>query len=287
MKAETRYLDLFVDYAFKRMFGTESSKLFLIDFLNAILELKDKIVELTYLDREQLGLTADDRKAVFDVFCIDQAGRRFIIELQQLFQQFFRDRSLYYSTFPIQVQAVKGEWSYELHETITIGILKFNFDDTHPDQLIHRVKLIEEESGQVFNKNLVYVYIETPKFNKKEEELNTRLDQWLFVLTGMSTFEEIPVTLKEDELFKQFFMEAEVANLKLAEYMEYVASQKEQWDRYAEETSAEHRGEARGEELGIEKGILKVAKAMKANGAATDFISKTTGLSEEDIKNLF
>jgi predicted transposase/invertase (TIGR01784 family) len=267
-----------VDYAFKRLFGIDSSKPFLIDFLNAVLPLENKIVELTYLEREQLGLTPDERKAVFDVFCIDHTGRRFIIELQRLFQRFFRDRSLYYSTFPIQVQAKKGEWNFELQETITVGILDFSFDDTHPDQLIHRVRLIEEESGQVFNKNLVYVYIETSKFNKKEEELSTRLDQWLFVLIGMSKFAEIPVTLQEDEIFKHFFMTAEEANLKLAEYMEYVASQKDRWDRYAVEETAEWRGKE------LEK--RSIAKAMKANGVSIDIIMKSTGLSEEEINKL-
>lgn len=286
VKVTTRYLDPFVDFAFKRLFGTEKSKLFLIDFLNALLSLEDKIVDLTYLEREQLGLTVDNRKAVFDVFCIDQAGRRYIIELQRLWQEFFKDRSLYYSTFPIQVQAKKGEWDFELHETITIGILDFSFDDTHPDQLIHRVRLIEEESGQVFNKNLVYVYIETPKFIKREHELKTRLDQWLFVLTGITKFTEIPVSLDEDELFKAFFMEAEIANLKLAEYMEWVASQKERWDKYAVETSAERRGMEKGREEGRKEEKLVIAKAMKSKGTSVEFIAETTGLSEEEINKL-
>lgn len=305
-QVKTRYLNLFVDYAFKRMFGTEHSKPYLIDLLNAILQLKDKIIDLSFLDKEQLGITAADRKAVFDVFCIDQSGRRFIIELQNLFQPRFRDRSLYYSTFPIQVQAVKGDWDFELQETITIGILGFKFDHTHPDQLIHRVRLIEEESGIVFNDHLAYVYIETPKFKKKEEDLESRLDHWLYVLRGMPTFKEIPVTLREDELFKSFFMAAEVANLEFAEYMNYVASQKEQWDRYAIKKGAIEEGMKEGIEQGIEQGmqqgieqgreegiekgreegILTVARAMKAKGLDVNIIQETTGLSAEEIDQL-
>lgn len=297
-KVKNRYLDLFVDFAFKKMFGVESSKPYLIDLLNAILQLKDKIIDVSFLDREQLGITADDRKAVFDVFCIDQSGRRFIIELQHLLQRHFRDRSLYYSTYPIQVQALKGEWDYSLRETITIGILGFEFDDTHPDQVVHRVRLIEEESGLVFNDHLSYIYIEAPKFKKREEELSSRLDEWLYVLTGMKRFKEIPVTLEKDELFKSFFMAAEIASLKLAEYMEWVASQKAQWDEYSIRTSAEsiglEEGMKKGMEKGIEKGLEKgrkeerhtIARAMKANGVSVDIIIKSTGLTAEEINRI-
>jgi predicted transposase/invertase (TIGR01784 family) len=173
--------------------------------------------------------------------------------MQRLSQDFFKDRSLYYSLFPIRAQAVPGRWNYELKETVMVCLLEFSFDDTHPDQLLHEVKLMEKQSGRVFNDHVTYWYIETPKFRKRESELKTRLDQWLFVLTGMAKFTEIPVTLREDELFKSFFMTAETAQLMEQELMAYYASQKEQWDRYAVEETAEHRGERRGKEEATEK----------------------------------
>ena len=220
-------------------------------------------------------MRVEDRKAVFDVYCTDETGRKIVIELQRVSQDYFKDRSLYYSMFPIRAQAKPGKWNYQLNETIVIGLLNFSFDDTHADQLIHRVRLIDEESGRVFNDHITYWYIEAAKFCKGEHDLQTRLDEWLFVLTGLTKFTEIPVPLREDELFKSFFMTAETAQLMEEELMAYYASKKQEWDKFAIEETAERRG--RKEER------FAIAKAMKTKGIPIDIIIETTGLSADDI----
>lgn len=72
-----RYINLFTDFGFKKIFGSEVNKELLIDFLNELLKGKEEIKELTYLKNEHLGNTSTDRKAVFDMYCENPQGEKF------------------------------------------------------------------------------------------------------------------------------------------------------------------------------------------------------------------
>ena len=101
-----KYINPFTDYGFKRLFGEEANKDLLIDFLNELLrEEQGEIKDITFLKTEHLGASEIDRKAVFDLYCENQKGEKFIVELQKTKQDFFKDRALYHSTFPIQEPA--------------------------------------------------------------------------------------------------------------------------------------------------------------------------------------
>ena len=99
-----RYANFYTDFAFKKLFGTEANKDLLVSFLNSLLDGKEKITDLTYLNSENLGSTEYDRKAVFDVYCENEKGEKFLIEMQKAEQQFFKDRSVFYSTFLIRTR---------------------------------------------------------------------------------------------------------------------------------------------------------------------------------------
>ena len=120
MKA--KYINPFTDFGFKKIFGEEASKPLLLDFLNAILPENDQIVSLSFKNNEQLGQTEFDRKAIYDIYCENEKGEKFIVELQKAKQNYFKDRTIYYSTFPIQEQAERGEWNYNLKSVYCIGI---------------------------------------------------------------------------------------------------------------------------------------------------------------------
>ena len=127
MKA--KYINPFTDFGFKKIFGEEASKPLLIDFLNALLPQANKIIDLNFKNTEHLGQTEADRKAIFDIYCENENGEKFIVELQKAKQNFFKERTVYYSTFPIREQAEKGEWDYNLKAVYCVGILDFIFDD--------------------------------------------------------------------------------------------------------------------------------------------------------------
>ena len=126
---QDKYISLLTDFGFKRVFGTEPNKAFLIDFLNTLLPDQHRIRDLSFKNNENLGSTQIDRKAIFDIYCQAESGERFIVEIQKAKQNFFKDRSVYYATFPIQEQAQKGEWNFELGFVYTVGVLDFVFDD--------------------------------------------------------------------------------------------------------------------------------------------------------------
>ena len=294
MKA--KYINPFTDFGFKKIFGEEASKHLLMDFLNAILPEKDKIVSLTFKNTEQLGKSDLDRKAVYDIYCENGKGEKFIVELQKAKQNYFIERTIYYSTFPIQEQAEKGKWNYNLKAVYCIGILDFTFDDyeSEPEksEVIHTIKL-KNHNGKTFYDKLTYIYLEMPNFNKLETELENRLEQWLFFIKNLEDFQSIP-TIFNDEVFSNAFEKAEIANFKMAEYDQYQQSLKIFRDNkavfdYAKET-AYHEGREEGIAEGILEGELKAkietATSLKLLGIDIEIIAKSTGLTKQEIDKI-
>ena len=194
----------YTDFGFKLLFGTPVNKDLLIGFLNALFRGEQEITDVTYLNAEQLGRAEWDRKAVFDVYCENVKGERFIVEMQKAKQKYFKDRSVFYSTFPIREQAKVGDWDYELKSVYTVGILNFVFDEDKDDEEYyhHEVKLMDVGRKEVFYEKLTFIYLEMPKFRKREEELETLFDKWMFVLKNLATLLERPVALQE-RVFKR------------------------------------------------------------------------------------
>ena len=227
-----RYIDPYTDFGFKKLFGTELNKDLLISFLNALFnDAKREIKDVQYLNAEQLGDGYGDRRAVFDVYCVTEDGSRFIVEMQKAEQEYFKDRSVYYATAPIREQAPKGKWDYHLDGVYTIGVLNFVFPDgEYPaDSYIHEIKLKDTQDNHVFYDKLTFVYLEMPKFNKREDELETMFDKWMFALRNLSRLLERPAALQE-RIFKRLFDQAEIAQFRTAERSEYADSVKDYWD---------------------------------------------------------
>ena len=277
----SKYLNPYTDFGFKKLFGSELNKDLLISFLNALFEqskgiVNDEITDITYLNAEKLGRSASERRAIFDVYCTTKNGNRFIVEMQNVFQQFFKDRSVYYSSFPIREMAKKDTkdetWNYELQSVYTVGILNFVFKDEKKeedtgklkivnefsdDDLFHIVVLTDQTTGKVFYDKLVYFYLEMPKFQKKEDELVTMYDKWLFVLRNLSKLLERPRELQE-RIFERVFKEAEIAMFTPEEYTAYEESLHSLWDITNAMNDAEskgfNKGKKEGEEIGFERG---------------------------------
>ena len=270
---QERYVNFYTDFAFKKLFGTEINKDLLISFLNSLFDGREVIEDLQYLNVEHLGHAVADRKAVFDVYCENNKGEKFLIEMQKAEQSYFVDRSIYYSTFPIQEQAPKGKWNFELKRVYTIGILNFVFDEKDPNYMHHEVKLMDVNKKEVFFDKLTYIYLEMPKFRKGEDELVTVLDKWLYAMKNLESLLERPKVL-QDAVFKKFFEQAEIANFTPEERYDYRESQKDFWDINNVIETAER------------KRSLKIAKEMKNDGMTSGVIAKYTGRTEEEIEKL-
>ena len=286
-----RYINPYTDFGFKRLFGTEMNKDLLISFLNALFSGHEVITDITYKNNEQLGSAVTDRKAVFDVYCQNTEGEYFIVEMQKAEQDYFKDRSVYYSTFPIREQAKRGEWDYQLKGVYTVGILNFVFpDDEYPDDCMHHeIKLMDTVDRHVFYDKLTFVYLEMPKFRKTEEELETMFDKWLFALRNLTRLMERPKALQE-RIFTRLFEQAEIAKLNPQELLDYEESVKVYRDLFNVVNTAERKGREEGRAEGLVEGRaeekMDIARKMKSMGMGVDLIAQATGLTAEDIEGI-
>ncbi len=295
-----KYINPFTDFGFKKLFGTEPNKDLLIDFLNeVVLPKQRKIKDLSYRKNEHIGNTELDRKAIFDLYCIGADGERFIVEMQKAKQNYFKDRSVFYSTFPIQEQAQRGDWDYQLSEVYTVGVLDFVFSDDdlsdrkgkktkkalHKAEVRHEVKL-KNQYSQVFYDKLTFIYLEMPHFIKTENELATSYDKWLYVLKYLPTFTERPQKLQE-RIFHRLFEAAEIARFSLEEKEQYEDSLKSYRDlkNVIDTSYGEGREEGReeGKEEAKDERNKEIALNMLKEGLNILLISKITGLSEDEI----
>ncbi len=290
---KSKYVNPFTDFGFKKIFGEEASKPMLIDFLNALLPNAAPIVDLSFKNLEKLGQTVDDRRAVYDIYCENERGEKFIVELQKARQNYFRERMVYYSTFPIQEEAEKGEWDFNMKAVYCIGLLGFRFEDYATErerqQVVHEIKL-RDKTGKTFYDKLTYMYVEIPNFQKTEMQLETRLDKWLYFIKNLEDFDRIPDIFAPEVVFVAAFHKAELATYNRTDLASYEDSLKSFRDLKNVIDTANEEGARIGRIEGTLEGILiekrNIAVAMKQKGMATGMIAELTGLSEEEIASL-
>ena len=269
-RIEERYISLLTDFGFKRIFGTKPNKDLLINFLNSLFDGFQVIKDVKYLNSEHVGDVFAERKAIFDVYCENERGEKFIVEMQNAYQKYFKDRSLFYSTFPIREQAPKGaEWNFKLEHVYTVALLNFDLEEEAFDKndINHDVGLLDKKTFKVFNDKLSFKYVEIAKFNKTEEELDTLYDKWLYVLKNLSRLDERPAALKE-KVFTKLFEEAEIAKFTPTELKEYEDSLKAYRDVKNSIDTALEKGREEGMAKGLEKGMAKGLEKGREEGMA-------------------
>ncbi len=312
MMIKDKYIDPFTDFGFKHIFGKEENKRFLISFLNDLLDIDHKIVDIEYRNLEQLGLNIIDRRAIFDVYCTDTKDNNFIVELQRSKQRYFKDRSLYYTSFPIQAQSKKGDWDYSLKKIFFVGIMDFIIEEG--DEYLKTVQLKDEKNNLFYDK-LTYYYIQMPNFKKSQKELSNHLEYWLYYLAHLADLQKVPQVFDNDTIIQEAFDIAEFLALNPDQQFTYQSDLKSRLDYknvmdYAKEEAEKvgmergmergveigmERGVEKGMEIGIEKGVkrgvergeynkaLEIAKNLKASGMKNKDIATITGLSSEAI----
>ena len=274
---EDRYISLLTDFGFKRIFGTKPNKDLLINFLNSLFDGLQVIKDVKYLNSEHVGDVFAERKPIFDVYCENEHGEKFIVEMQNAY-------------FPICEQAPKGaEWNFQLEHVYIVALLNFDLEEEAFDKndINHDVGLLDKKTLKVFNDKLSFKYVEIAKFNKTEEELDTLYDKWLYVLKNLSRLDERPSALKE-KVFTKLFEEAEIAKFTPTELKEYEDSLKAYRDvKNSIDTALEkgrEEGMAKCMAEGMEKGMAEgLAKGMEKEKIATARRLLSMGLSEEHV----
>ena len=307
---------MLTDFGFKRIFGTDPNKELLINFLNSLFDGEEVIKDVKYLNSENVGDVYTELKAIFDVYCENEQGEKFIVEMQNAYQTYFKDRSLFYSTFPIREQAPKGsDWNFCLKKVYVVALLNYKMSDEAFDSTdtIHTIALMDTKTNKVFNAKLMFKYVEVGRFDKTDEELTSLSDKWMYVLKNLSRLDNRPSSLRE-KIFTKLFDAAAIARFSPNELREYEDSLKayrdikNSLDTAKEEGRAEGReegraegreegrkegraegreeGRAEGREEGRAEGIAMVAKMMYAKGIDVDVIASMTGMTIDKIKAL-
>jgi predicted transposase/invertase (TIGR01784 family) len=277
----SKYINPYTDFGFKRMFGTEGNKDLLVDFLNCLMPAKHQILDLTFKNAEQAGEITSDRKAIYDIHCHGVNGDLFIVEMQKAKIKFFKDRALFYITFPIKEQAQKGDWDFKLVPIYYIALLDFDYDEHEEIRKFDRNVQLRDEDGFVFYDKLGFRFLQMPYFTKTESELVTHYDKWCYFLKHLEDFDNIPQILNEP-VFGKAFKTASLAAMSKKEREEYEQSKLV----YAELKSAIDTSKEEGMIEGKNERTLEFAKIMKKKGEPIAKIVEYTGLSIDEIENI-
>ena len=304
-----KFINPFTDVGFKRIFGQEMSKPVLIAFLNSLLKDEHHIVDVKYLDKEQLGVSDGDRSLIYDIFCETEGGEHIIVEMQNKYQPYFKKRSIYYVSRSIVEQGERGsQWKYDIKAVYLVAFLNFKLSDIS-DDFRTDVALMDMKRRTVFSDKVRLIYLQLPYFTKEADDCENDFERIIYVLKHMDVLKRMPWIL-QDSVFKKLSEIAEVASLNKEERKQYDESLRHYRDTLivmeGQYMEGEKKGRAEGRAEGLAEGEKKGraegrtegraegrteekldnARKMKAKGFAVEDILDITGLTAEEIDTL-
>lgn len=275
------YINPYTDFGFKKLFGEEGNKDLLIDFLNQLLPAHHQIAELHFQNTEKIPDTNEERKAFFDIHCKSASGERFIVEMQKAKVKFFKDRSLFYVTFPIKEQAKKGNWDFELSAIYFVAILDFWYDENEEKAKFLRDVVLKDQDCEVFYDKLQFKFLQMPAFQKQADELVTRFDKWCYFLKNLENLESIPQILNEP-VFAKAFQAAKLANFTSKQKTAYEKSRL----HYLGVKAVSDTAREEGREEGREKKEIEAVLGLDTIGIEHEKIAAGLGISIEKVRNI-
>jgi predicted transposase/invertase (TIGR01784 family) len=227
-----------------------------------------------------LGPYYGDRSSVFDVYCLTEDGTHFVVEMQRSDQPYFKDCMVYYASTTIVQQAPKDSgWNYNLTDVCVVGILDFVFPNKEypEDSYLHKVMLKDTDDNHEVYDKLSFYYLEMPKFTKKEDELVTMRDKWLFVIKNICSLLAQPKELQE-QVFTKFFEAARIGLFDAQQRFAYMVSQKHYWDNHNTLAYSFEKGKKAGLEEGGASARREIAQKMLSMGMNKETVFEVTGV---------
>jgi len=270
------------DVAFKRIFGSEEHKRITISFLNSILEYtgEQAIKSIEFLNNEQLPQMIDKKDNVLDVCCTDQVGNRYIVEIQVGSVERFDKRMVFYGAKTYSMQLIKGRPYSELMPVVTLAIVNFTmFSKKKSYKSIHHI--LDTKTHEHDIKELTFAFVELKKFKKKEHELVTDEDKWIYFMKEIQKQDHVPAPLAADE-FKEACHVAERMTWPEEALNAYEDAFVRETDQEGGRKIAHKEGKAEGE---MNK-TIEIARKLLARGTSIEIIAEDTGLPVDEIKKL-
>jgi predicted transposase/invertase (TIGR01784 family) len=253
------YFNPYTDFGFKKLFGEEGSKDLLIDFLNQLLPPQHQIAELTFKNTEHLSDAKGERTAFFDIYCDSKTGKKFVVEMQKAKAEYFKDRAIFYTSFPIRNQAKKGKWNFKLLPIYFIAILDFEYDEDDENFKLRKFMrdvCLKDQDGDIFYDKLWFKFLQMPLFKKRADELETHFDKWLYFLKHLASFDHIPAILNEP-IFCKGFEIAKLAHLNPNQHEQYQKSLLQYMEVKNVTDTAFKEGRIQGKAEGLAEGEAK------------------------------
>lgn len=272
-----------IDFVFKKIFGSEKNKPILINFLNAVIKPINPIQEVEIrnndIDKEYL----ESKFSRLDIKATTNNKEHINIDIQVKNVYNMIQRTLYYWSKMYSEQIQNRENYNKLERTVCINILNFKYLDN--DRYHNSYRLKEVTTNEELTNLQEIHFIELLKFNeignKKEIEDIEKMDsleRWLeFLIEPESnTVRQLELS---DEAIKQAKTELYRLSMDSKEREMYYMREKAIYD----EISALENAEKKGLEKGIEQGKKEVAKSLLLANIEIEVISKSTGLTKEEI----
>ena len=291
MSLNFKYADLLNDEVFKLVFGRESSKDVMIEFLNQVISDRT-ITDLEFIDKEMHPVERDLKGTVYDMFCKTDDGSRIIVEVQRRKQPFYPERALYYSTFQIQRQIEAGAETYDFLPVYVVNILDFKMNDDIDDDNVKRIyRLYEENTHSLLTDRVTFIFLELGRFKKTVDELDGNiLEGMYFCFKNMTKLEERPSIL-EHKVFNKIFEVSELLNMdkttrdKVLDKMTTERDLRNQM-AYAKKIATEE-GLAEGRAAGLAEGrksmALEMVAKLIATGMSKEEAAEFVGISVADL----
>ena len=298
-------MNLQTDYAFKRIFGSEKYKNVAIRFLNILFENEFNIRDIHFMNKELLRSDSEGKSIVYDVYCTNKEGRgeHFIIEMQNNYKPYWKNRTLFYIASAITGQGRRG-WEYDMKPVFTIFIIDFPMEGMS-ELPVHDIRLADIKSHRVYTDDLRMLFLPLGNVKNEWEECDNDIEKLLYLIKNMENMDKKSKPYK-DNFFEELFDAAEIGSLAAEDVVPYSQSlqrlRDDERDRkfLAEEYRAEGRAEGRvegraegrvegraeGRFEGEQIAYLATAKRLLAMGLDILTISKATGLSEDQIAGL-
>jgi predicted transposase/invertase (TIGR01784 family) len=272
-----------VDFAFKKLFGSEDNKDILISFINSIVSEQDRVKDVSLTNPYNNKDFRGDKLSILDIKAIDESGRQYNIEMQMIDEVSYDQRALYYWS-KIYTEQLKQGYHYDaLKKTIGIHILNFNFFNEEKEY--HNVfKILNARTYKACFEDFELHFIELEKFDKSLESLRTTLDRWTNFLKKAEVYsiDKIPLELSHEPAIKKAIEVLDTLYLTDEERAVYEAQLK--WLR--DEAGAVLRAEQKGEQKGRYEEKLEVARNLLSKGIDASIVAEATKLSNETIAEL-
>ncbi len=287
MSVKGKYLNPKADLTFKLIFGEHKD--LVMSLLNALLPLPadGQIVSVEYISNELVPENPGKKFSIVDVQCKDQQGRRFIVEMQNVWQAAYVKRVLLNTAKTIVKQVGEAEDFSLLQPVYSLNLVNDEGFDKETDEFYHDYVLTDVKHHDKTLDGIRMVFVELKKFQPKSIAEKKMAVLWLRFLTEISeATEEVPAELLEN---------AETSKaLLILEKSAYNDSQLHAYQNFWYGVHSERvlfenghkKGLAEGLEKGRAEGRAEVARNLKQIGMSVADITKATDLSQRDIEAL-